>query len=63
MNRLSSFLEKKMLPLANKMSSQKYLKAISASFMTLIPFLTIGSIAFLERKKDWLYFARRKGRS
>ena len=29
----------------------------------LIPFLTIGSIAFLERKKDWLYFARRKGRS
>ena len=36
-----------MLPLANKMSSQKYLKAISASFMTLIPFLTIGSIALV----------------
>lgn len=47
MNRLSSFLEKKLLPLANKMSSQKYLKAISASFMTLIPFLTIGSIALV----------------
>lgn len=40
MNNLSSILEKKLLPLANKMSSQKYLKAVSSSFMTLIPFLT-----------------------
>lgn len=47
MNNLSSFLEKKLLPLANKMSSQKYLKAVSSSFMTLIPFLTIGSIALV----------------
>lgn len=47
MNNLSSILEKKLLPLANKMSSQKYLKAVSSSFMTLIPFLTIGSIALV----------------
>ena len=32
MNNLSSILEKKLLPLANKMSSQKYLKAVSSSF-------------------------------
>lgn len=47
MNNLSSILEKKLLPLANKMSSQKYLKAVSSTFMTLIPFLTIGSIALV----------------
>ena len=29
------------------MSGQKYLKAVSSSFMTLIPFLTIGSLALV----------------
>lgn len=45
MNKFSEWLEKRLLPLANKFEKQKYLKAISNSFMSIIPFLTIGSLA------------------
>jgi PTS system cellobiose-specific IIC component len=43
----SSFMEQKLLPAANKLASNKYLKAISNSFMSMIAFMTIGSIALV----------------
>ncbi len=47
MGKFSKWLEEKLLPLANKIAKQRYLKAISNTFMTIIPFLTIGSIALV----------------
>ncbi len=47
MEKFSAMLEKKLLPLANKISGQKYIKAISYAFMSIIPFLTIGSLALV----------------
>lgn len=47
MKNFSNWLETKMLPLANKIAKQKYLKAISNTFMSIIPFMTIGSIALV----------------
>lgn len=47
MEKFSNWLEEKLLPLANKIAKQRYLKAISNTFMTIIPFLTIGSIALV----------------
>ena len=43
----SSFIEEKMLPAANKLASNRYLKAISNSFMSMIPFMTLGSLALV----------------
>jgi len=45
--KFSNWLEKHLLPIANKVSKQKYLKAVSNTFMTIIPFLTIGSLALV----------------
>ena len=47
MDKFSAMLEAKLLPMANKVSRQKYLKAISTAFMSIIPFLTIGSLALV----------------
>lgn len=47
MEKFSEVLEKKLLPLANKISGQKYIKAVSNAFMSIIPFLTIGSLALV----------------
>ena len=47
MKKFSDWLEKHLLPIANKVSKQKYLKAVSNTFMTIIPFLTIGSLALV----------------
>ena len=47
MDKLTSLLEEKLMPLASKIAKQKYLKAISNTFMSIIPFMTIGSIALV----------------
>lgn len=47
MKKLSEMLEKKLLPMANKFSKQRHLKAISNSFLSIVPFLTIGSLALV----------------
>ena len=41
MKKLSEMLEKKLLPMANKFSKQRHLRAISNSFLSIVPFLTI----------------------
>lgn len=43
----SNWLETKLLPFATKIAEQKYLKAISNTFMSIIPFMTIGSICLV----------------
>lgn len=47
MNKLSAMLEKKLLPMANKFSKQRHLKAVSNAFLSIVPFLTIGSLALV----------------
>lgn len=44
MEKLTSILEKYLVPLATKLSSNKYLKAISEGFSTLLPIIMIGAI-------------------
>ena len=47
MGKLTNTMETKFLPLAQKFSHQKYLQAISNAFLSIIPFLTIGSLALV----------------
>lgn len=44
MNKFTSMLEKILLPLANKLSANRYLKAISNGFAVLLPITMIGAI-------------------
>ena len=45
MANINDTIERKLLPLANKMSSWRYLKAIRDSFLTLLPISLTGGIA------------------
>ncbi len=47
MNKFTAFIEKKVAPIANKLSGQKHLKALQNTFLSLIPFMTIGSFALV----------------
>ncbi|MBR2684978.1 MAG: PTS sugar transporter subunit IIC [Erysipelotrichaceae bacterium] len=47
MEKLTEFLESKLLPIATKISSQKYLKAISTGILTVMPFMIIGCFAMI----------------
>jgi len=47
MNKLSAFIEKRIAPIASKIARQKYIQAIQNTFLTLIPFMTIGSFALI----------------
>ncbi len=47
MNRITSGIERWIAPAANKIANQKYIKVIQSTFLTLIPFFTIGSFALI----------------
>lgn len=47
MNKLTSTLEKYLLPVAEKVEQNRYLRAIRDGFMSIMPFLIIGSIFML----------------
>jgi PTS system cellobiose-specific IIC component len=47
MDRLIAFIEKRIAPVANGLAKNRYIKAIQNTFMTLIPFFTIGSLALI----------------
>ena len=47
MDKITAFIEEKVAPVANRLSSQKYLKALQSTFLFLIPFFTIGSFALV----------------
>ena len=53
---ITSLLEQKMLPLAEKISSNIYLTALKNAFIALIPFLIVGSffqlVSFGANKSD-----------
>lgn len=44
MDKLINVLEKKLMPIANKISSIKFLNALGKSFQLLLPIIIIGSI-------------------
>ncbi|MDF9824524.1 PTS system cellobiose-specific IIC component [Breznakia sp. PF5-3] len=47
MEKLTNFIEKHIAPVANKLARNKYVQAIQSAFLTLIPFMTIGSFALI----------------
>lgn len=47
MDKLINLLQKKLMPLANKISSSKFLNALGKSFQILLPIIMIGSFACL----------------
>lgn len=44
MEKFTSLIEKFLMPLASKLSSNKYLKAISNGFGILLPVIMVGAI-------------------
>lgn len=64
MDRLLNVLEKKLMPLANKISSSKFLNALGKSFQLLLPIIIIGSFACLGAFIDvpaWTAFIEKTG--
>ncbi|MBS7009446.1 PTS sugar transporter subunit IIC [Anaerostipes sp.] len=47
MEKFNALIEKKIAPVANKLSRQKYLQALQNTFLALIPFMTIGSFCLV----------------
>lgn len=47
MKNIIEFVEQKIQPIAGKLSAQRHLKALQNAFLTLVPFMTIGSFALL----------------
>lgn len=47
MKKIIEFVERKIQPIAGKLSAQRHLKAMQNAFLTLVPFMTIGSFALL----------------
>lgn len=41
------WIEKKLLPIANKLQRNRYLQALQSAFMTLIPIMMVGSICII----------------
>ena len=46
-NKLMSWIEAKLLPIANKIQRNKYLQAIQSAFMTCMPIMLVGSIVII----------------
>lgn len=65
MNGLTEKIEKYLLPLASKVSRQKYVKALQNTFIGIIPFMTVGSFALIitEPPMDYTEMAPGAGRS
>ena len=47
MDKITGFIEGHIAPVANGLAKNRYIKAIQNTFMTLIPFFTIGSFALI----------------
>ena len=47
MDKITQLIEKFVLPLAQKISSQRHLKAVQNTFLSTMPFMMIGSIALI----------------
>ena len=47
MDKLIAIIEQRIAPIANGLAKNRYIKAIQLTFMTLIPFFTVGSLALI----------------
>ena len=47
MEKFSNFIEKRIAPFANSVARNKYMLALQNAFLSLIPFITIGSLALV----------------
>lgn len=60
MEKLTSMLEKFLLPISERISSNKYLQAVASAFLALLPVTIVGSVAYLianfpiQGLIDWL---------
>lgn len=53
MNKFNTFMEEKFLPLANKISNNKYLKTISSGSMSLLGIIMLGAIFSVLTSITW----------
>lgn len=65
MDKVIAFIEKRIAPVANGLAKNRYIRAIQNTFMTLIPFFTIGSLALIliSPPVDYTTMAEGFGRS
>ncbi len=47
MDKFTAFLEKHLMPIANKLATNKHLTALKDSFVFTMPFLIVGSVVLL----------------
>ena len=47
MEKIAAFIEKHIAPIANALGMNRYVVAIQNAFLTLVPFMTIGSFALI----------------
>lgn len=47
MDKIIAFIGKRIAPVANGLAKNRYIRAIQSTFMTLIPFFTIGSLSLI----------------
>ena len=47
MNKINNFIEQKVAPVANKLSTNKYLQVLQSTFLALVPLFTLGSFALV----------------
>ncbi|TPW90603.1 PTS sugar transporter subunit IIC [Schumannella luteola] len=47
MERMTGTIEKRIAPVANKLARQKYIQVMQSTFLSLIPFFTLGSFALI----------------
>ena len=47
MEAFTSWIEKHVAPVAGKLGANRYIQSIQNTFLTLVPFMTIGSLALV----------------
>ena len=47
MEKFTEFIERHVAPVAGRLGANRYIQAIQNTFLTLIPFMTIGSMALV----------------
>ena len=61
MEAFTSWVEKHVAPLAGKLGANRYIQSIQNTFLTLVPFMTIGSLALVIISPPMDYTAMEEG--
>ena len=61
MEAFTSWIEKHVAPVAGKLGANRYIQSIQNTFLTLVPFMTIGSLALVIVSPPMDYTAMEEG--